>query len=170
MYRITVSLAVVVLLLGGVIATMGRSTVAQDDAMAQHPLVGAWRLVNEPGTAEENVSYAIFHADGTYTEAHPHGGSGIGAWTPTGESSADLTIIFQNISEDPNVFELGVVTVWQAIEADETGETFTGTGTVKVATPDGTIVFAGAAITEATRLHAEPVPAMGTPAASTPMP
>ena len=169
MHRFSVSLAVVVVLLVGVITTMGRSTTAQEDTMAGHPIVGAWRLVNEPGTPEENVSYAIFHADGTYTEAHPYGGTGIGAWAPTGERSADLTIVFQNISQDPNVFEPGVVTVWQANEADETGETLTATGTAEVAMPDGTVVFEGEANFLNTRLQAEPVPEMGPPAAGTPI-
>lgn len=135
--------------------------------MADHPIVGAWRLLNEPGTPEENVSYAIFHAAGTYTEAHPYGGTGIGAWTPTGERSADLTIYFQNISQDPNVFEPGVVTVWQAIEVDEKAMTLAATGTVEVALPDGTVVFAGAAVSQGTRLEAQPVP-LGTPIAGTP--
>ena len=176
MRRFVVSLSVVVVLLVGVIATLGRGATAQEAtpdttammAMATHPIVGAWRFVNEPGTPEENVSYGIFHADGTYTEAHPYGGPGIGAWTPTGERTADLTIIFQNISEDPNVFEPGVVTVWQAFEVDETGTTLTATGSVEVATPDGAVVFAGEANSLGTRVKAEPVPVMGTPMAGTP--
>ena len=42
MRRFTVSLAVVVVLLVGAIASLGRSTTAQEAMTAEHPIVGAW--------------------------------------------------------------------------------------------------------------------------------
>lgn len=61
-------------------------------AMATHPIVGTWRLMKDFGEGP-TISYAIFHADGTYLqEAFVEGPIEFGAWEPTGERTADLRI------------------------------------------------------------------------------
>ena len=69
-------------------------------AANKHASVGAWRLDTDADDPANPPSFAIFHADGTYVEAHPLVGVGVGAWRATGERIADLTIVFPDV--DPN--------------------------------------------------------------------
>jgi hypothetical protein len=148
MRRITLSLAVVVLLVMSGIATLRLSTAAQEAtpdtattmAMADHPIVGAWQWSNHPGDPNASVTYAIFHDDGTYTEYDPNIGVGIGVWKPTGERTADLTIVFQDIDPAAGVFAPGWASFWISISVDDTGNVMTGEGSVEAQTPDGTVV------------------------------
>ena len=117
-----------------------RSTTAQEaapSAMANHPVVGAW-LVMDPGDPQ-NARPANFAADGTLTIGYvPTGylqpergvvvqGTAIGVWEPTGERSVHLTFV-QALS-DLNGTYLGTVTRDAYPEVSEDGQSFMDDGT-----------------------------------------
>ena len=168
MRRFTVSLAVVVVLLVSVLTTMGRSTTADDDMTAEHPIVGAWEWDNDPDNPGTLLSYAIFHDDGTYTEANPDGSIAIGAWEPTGERTADLTSLAQ--FTDPETDETITATLLMAAEVDETGNGITAPYTVEARNPAGEVVFAEEFLALGTRIDVVPMVPLGTPMAGTPTP
>jgi hypothetical protein len=158
--------------LGLALSAHGRGVSAQEttsDTMASHPIVGAWKVDN-PNIPETRASYAVFHADGIYLEVTTIGGTGIGVWHPTGERTADLFAVFQDLDGDPTKFAPGTVQVWWSLEVDAAGTTFTGPSTVEGRAPDGTVLFTVAGATTGHRLEVEPVPPLGTPTASTPTP
>ena len=171
MRQFTVSLAVVVVLLGGVIAAMTGSTRAQDGtptAMADHPVVGAWRWENEPpGGGEVFVSYAIFHADGTYTEVNIDNLTSIGSWEPTGDRTADGSFFFADLNPDPAVVEYGEG--WQSVEVDESGNAITAVITFQVRDANGEVVFLDEGVmSRGTRVAVASTGLLGTPMAATP--
>jgi hypothetical protein len=144
-------------------------------AMATHPLVGAWQWSNNPGDPLASYTYAIFHDDGTYTEYDPALGVGIGVWRPTGERTADLTIVFQDIDPAQEVFAPGWASFWIAIEVDETGNAMTGEGNLEARRPNGEVVAQFPYTGFGTRLTVDTktplnMPLAGTPMAGTPMP
>ena len=178
MHRFTVSLAVVVVLLIGVIATMGRSSSAQEAtpdttammAMAMHPVVGGWRFTNDAGEGNTFPSLAIFHSDGTYTEVLPDGGNLTGVWQPTGDRTADLTFFTNYIVEDKLVQGEGRF----SLEVDETGNALSQAGVFVGRFEDGSIEFAAEVQSPGTRLEVAPMVSLaelvGTPVAGTPTP
>jgi hypothetical protein len=170
MRRFTVSLAVVVVLMVGVLAYLGRSTTAQEDTMAEHPFVGSWLVVDPTITdpAENVPSLGAVAADGSYVESHPDVGVGVGAWVPTGERTADLTIVFRAADEAGN-FE-GLVTGRGTIEVNEAGTAWDGTYSVEAVAPDGAVLFSVQGQSHGTRIEVEPMGAMSTPAVGTPTP
>jgi hypothetical protein len=114
------------------------------------------------------TAYAVFHADGTYLEVDPNIGVGVGVWRATGERSAELTYVFQDIDPEPAGTAPGTVTVRQSVDVDATGEAFTAPLTVEVRIPDGTVVFSAAYTARGTRLQVEPMLPLGTPTMGTP--
>jgi uncharacterized protein YndB with AHSA1/START domain len=143
---------------------------ATPTATFDHPVVGAWWTANDaPGPGVE-TAYALFHADGTYLEVDPNIGVGIGVWQATGERTADLTAIYQDINPDPAVAAPGTVTVRKSVEVDPIGEAFTGSITVEVRIPNGTVVFTESYTGRGTRLGAEPIVPLGTPMVGIPVP
>jgi hypothetical protein len=138
---------------------------ATPNAAADHPIVGAWWTANDapgPGVA---TAYAVFHADGTYLEVDPNIGVGVGVWRATGERSAELTYVFQDIDPEPATTAPGTVTVRQAVAVGAAGNEFTAPLTVEVQIPDGTVVFTAAYTARGTRLQVEPMLPRATPAA-----
>jgi hypothetical protein len=141
---------------------------ATPTATADHPVVGAWWTANDapgPGVA---TAYAVFHADGTYLEVDPNIGVGVGVWRATGERSAELTYVFQDIDPEPATTAPGTVTVRQSVEVDAAGNEFTAPLTVEVRIPDGTVVFSAAYTARGARLQVEPMLPLGTPPPGTP--
>jgi hypothetical protein len=135
-----------------------------------HPIIGAWWSFNDaPGTGL-NTAVPVFHADGTYLEADPNIGVGVGVWRPTGARSAELIAVYQDIDPDPVAVGQGTVTVRSAVEVDETGDAFTSTLTIEVRIPDGTLVFSDRYEGGGTRLEIGSVVPLGTPVAGTPVP
>jgi hypothetical protein len=150
--------------LGGLAGQMGAS-----DAQAIHPIVGTWQWANNPDSDEAQFagpSYAIFHADGTYVEYFPPVGVGIGTWDVTGANTADLTIVFQDIDEDPYVFEPGTSTYRISITVDSSSDTLTATGDLTVQDASGAEVLTMPFTGTATRLAVEPPGIPGTPVAT----
>jgi hypothetical protein len=175
------------------LALTARSGVAQDaaaDAMANHPIVGAWLTMN-PGDPP-SASPVSFTADGVMTVAWAPSyvdpqlgtvfqGTAIGAWEPTGERSIRFTIV-QALSDADGAY-LGTFTLEGYPEVSEDGRTFLDDGTRAKATvrdANNTVTFeAGGGEGEAPMTP--PVPARriqagdagfpeGTPTAGTPAP
>jgi CubicO group peptidase (beta-lactamase class C family) len=139
-------------------------------ASAEHPIIGSWWSANDaPGPGVQTAT-AIFHADGTYLEVDPNIGVGVGVWQATGERTADLIAVYQDIDPDPAVAAPGTVTVRKSVEVDATGEAFSGSLTVEVRIPDGTIVFTASYTGRGTRLGVEETVPQGTQMAGTPVP
>jgi hypothetical protein len=143
---------------------------ATPTARAAHPVVGAWWSANDaPGPGVQTAT-AIFHVDGTYLEVDPNIGVGLGVWQATGERTADLIAVYQDIDPDPAIAAPGTVTVRKSVEVDEAGNAFSGSLTVEVRIPDGTIVFTASYAGRGTRLEVESTSPFGTPTAATPVP
>jgi hypothetical protein len=138
MRRRSVLLSAVSGALTGALA-ISRSTTAQEappSAMANHPIVGAW-LVMDPSDPL-NTRRAIFAADGTLTVAYVPSytdpergvvlqGTAIGVWEPSGERSVHLTYV-QAISDLHGTY-LGTVTRDAYPEVSEDGRSFLDDGT-----------------------------------------
>src|SRR5215207_1753621 len=130
MRRLVVVLSVMVVLLLGVIATLGRGATTQEAtpdttavmAMATHPIVGTWHWDNDPSDPADD-SYGIFAADGSYLEVtKPNNvGVGIGSWVPTGDRTADVITVYQDV--DPTaVFAAGTATFLMSATVEESGD------------------------------------------------
>jgi hypothetical protein len=169
MHRVAVALAGVVVLLVGVIAAVGGGATAQDDPPAAHPVVGGWRLANEAGDGTDlGVSYAVFHPDGTYTEASTDGVTFIGVWAATGARTADLAFFGADLDLDPTVTIRGEGR--QAVEVDEAGNAFAARGPFEARDPAGALLFGDDLRSLGTRLEVAPAGTPGTPGAGTPAP
>jgi hypothetical protein len=171
MRRFAITLLVVSLVLLGLFATRGSSSGTQSatvDAAMTHPVVGAWWTANDAPGPGVDTAYVVFHADGTYLEVDPNIGVGLGVWQATGERTADLTYVFQDIDPEPATTAAGTVTVRQSVTVDETGNSFTAPLTVEVRIPDGTVVFTARYTARGTRLEVEPMAPLGTPVRGTP--
>jgi hypothetical protein len=140
MHRFAVLVSLFVVAFVGVLALgQGRPADAQDQDMASHPVVGAWRFTNDLGGGVVFPSLAIFHADGTYIEDFPDESSYfVGVWKPTGERTAAGTGYQVYVIDDKLVNGEGRFTM----EVDETGNTMTSTGTFLGLFEDGSVEFA----------------------------
>jgi hypothetical protein len=155
---------------GGLGVTLGatHSVAAQADAeRATHPIVGAWFIQNEPLDSAE-VNYAIFHADGTYTDIHSIAGPGIGVWQATGERTVALTFKAINTSFEAGNYRAGTVTVRGSYDVDADGQRFAGTYSVTITNPTGLDLGGFTSTTSAARLMVETDPTSGTPEAGMP--
>lgn len=172
MHRIVHLLLVVIASTGLVGVGRGSLGAAAQEAttedLARHPIIGAWQWTNDPNTPDANISYAIFHDDGTYIEYHPDLGVGIGVWRPTAERSLDLTIVFQDIDPSQAGFEPGWGSFWMAIAVDASGNAMRAEGELEARTPDGNVLVQlpyagiGARLTVDTKTPLNPTSA-GTP-------
>jgi hypothetical protein len=160
------------MLVGGwAVGGPGPGAIAQEATsadLAGHPVVGAWVFDTDAADPANALSYAAFHADGTYVEVHPLVGVGVGAWRPTGERTADLTIVFQDVDPTPAGVAPGTLIIRVAVEVDPSGDALTAPFTSEGRGPDGTVLFANAFTATATRMEVEPMVPLGTPAAGTP--
>lgn len=132
----------------------------QDQDMASHPIVGGWKLDNAPFVGDEGFpSVALFHADGTYSEVLPWGAVLHGVWEPTGERTANLTFLLNDIIDDKIVQGEGRT----VIEVDETGNAMSLNGNFISLFEDGTVDMAVESPSTGTRLEALPMVPLGTP-------
>jgi hypothetical protein len=171
MRRFAFGLPVIIVVLLGLLVTRVSSSGAQSgtsEATRIHPVIGAWWTANDAPGPGVDTAYGVFHADGTYIEVDPNIGVGVGVWQATGENSADLTYVFQDIDPEPATTAAGTVTVRQSVTVDETGNSFTAPLTVEVRIPDGTVVFTARYTARGTRLEVEPMAPLGTPVRGTP--
>ena len=160
---------------GGMGLALARNTasVSAQDApdTAGHLLTGVWQWNADPGNPEQ-PSFAIFHADGSYTEWQMVAGQAIGIWRPTGERAADLLFVFTDGNPSLEVYQPGIVTFTIAIELDESGDAFTAEGMIDARDPGGSQLVTAPFSRPATRLTFENNPTTGsvqaTPVAGTP--
>jgi hypothetical protein len=151
---------------GVALGTTARSATAQETTTA-HPLVGAWRLSNDPNDPA-NVGLGAFHADGIYVSVASDIGTGISAWRATGDRTAEATGLAHDTAEHNNFG--GTVKIWMSIEVDATGNALTAAVFVHVLNPSGTVVLEFNFTATGTRIEVEPMPPLATPAAATPAP
>lgn len=158
-----VMLILAVLAIGG-IAQQSSSTFAQADTMpereaqADHPIVGAWRWDNDLEHPDTQISYGVFHADGTYEEVTTGAGTAVGVWETTGARTADVTYVFQDLSEDPSVVEPGATTIRLTADVTSSGTIATATYASAARTLDGTVLDQGSPYdARGTRVTVEPM-------------
>jgi len=137
-------------------AAVAPGVAAQDEGkkrFGEHPIVGPW--VIEADDPASTPSLAIFHPDGSYT-FRSGTGVGIGAWEPTGERTADATLLFPVLDEQG---EFGGFAVLRSSgEVADDGQALAGTGTVEFPTADGgTTGEIGLTSLTGTRIVVEPV-------------
>ena len=181
MHRILVSLS----LLGAVVvglAGIGRLS----DSRAQvatpppsgHPLVGSWEVVIafEGDLAPELVSLVTYTTDGAVLVANagqlpglpPASGlfftEGHGAWTATGERTADASFRFLVLDQTGGL--AGTSVTRSTIGVSAAGDAYAGTFSLDTLTPEGNSMGAGAGTLRATRIGVEP---LGTPGVATPI-
>ncbi len=169
----TFVLAAVLALVGAFGVGFSRQAgVAQDatsTATAGPSLVGAWQWSTLP---PEPITFAIFHADGTYAEWNPVAGAAIGVWRSTGERTADLVFVFQDIDPSLEGYAPGTLTFTVEVVLDETGDALTATGTIVARDEGGAQLGAVEWSRSAVRVTFAANPATGgipaTPVAATP--
>jgi hypothetical protein len=161
MRRLAALVSVFIVLAGLLAFASSNPADAQDATMANHPVVGGWKFVNESftGDGESFPSVGIFHADGTYTEVLPWGAVLVGVWEPTGERTANLLFLVNDIIDDKIVQGEGRTT----IEVDETGNSMSLIGNFISLYEDGTVDMAVESPSTGTRLKALPMVPLGTP-------
>ena len=171
MRRLAFLVSILALVLAGSLALgSGPGTVAQDGtpaaAMAGHPFVGAWVVDTDTADPANFPALGAATADGVYVESHPQVGVGVGAWEPTGGRTANLTLVFR--ATDQGGAPVGVVTARAAVQVYEGDDAWDATYTFEAVAPDGAVLFAGQGRAHATRVVAQPMVPLGTPAAATP--
>ena len=145
-----------IVMLGASLLGGGRFATAQDAGLADHPAAGSWLVESDPGDSEYAPRLMILSADGTALFLSSRQTAAVGAWEPTGETTATLT--FTVAVNGP-----GYIVVRASVEAAPDGASFTGTFTDEVVFDpehDGTSGEIGPGTLEGTRLSPE---APGTP-------
>jgi hypothetical protein len=160
MRRFPVLLTVVAVVLLSSAVILSRPPVAAQEAtpagmtaMATHPVVGTWEMSSElPDFTFPFL--AIFHADGTYLERYPWGAVFFGVWKPTGERTAEGTVVAHEFIDDRLARGEGRFTV----EVDESGTTIYTDGTfVNRFVDDGSVELAVEGPSPGVRLEVQPV-------------
>ena len=156
--------------LGGAVAaaaTEGLSRVSQVAAQevppnipTEDPIVGAWQWNAAPARPEP-ATFAIFHADGTYTEWQPVAGTAIGIWRMTGDRTYDLLFVFPDTDPSLAGFGPGTSTFMISIELDDMGNALTAQGMVDVRDAGGVQLATVPWSRPATRMTFETNPATG---------
>ena len=117
---------------------------AQDDsqATADHPFVGAWVIDADSADPSPPDQILLVGPGGTLSDASLDF-FGYGAWTPSGDRTADVT--FYTPIGDAETGFLGFQTVRASVEVAEDGQTFSGTYTNEfpAAALEGTGIAAG---------------------------
>jgi len=135
MHRLSIPFVVLGLALAGAVAFGARTgTVAQEQDVSEHPIVGAWLADTSVEDPANPPSLVIFHDDGTFLQTDPDGTSGIGTWEPTGPDTADFTILFLDAEEDEFV---GTAKVRATVEVDAAGDAFAAEYTIEFTAADG---------------------------------
>ena len=149
------------------LAAAGRAASARGAALAgaRHPLVGAWLLTfpDEPGASPRLNSYT---GDGIALQTHPAGNDAQGAWAPTGERTAVMTLLLLGLERGAT---RGMGRVRAALEVDAAGNAFAGSFTLEfVAAGGASWGEEGPLRVAGRRVRAEPPSAQATPPAAAP--
>ncbi len=170
MHRHLLRLFVLVAILIGPVAARGANAPAgaQDVSPSEHPLVGSWVMDFDLRWTDDPPLYLQIHADGTWLLINPYYGDGVGVWQPTGERTADATVVLQDLNPDPYQIAMGTLTASLAFEVDASGDAFSARWTSEGRWADGTLAERDASTARGTRLAVAPLPASGTPVAAEP--
>ncbi|HEV2107663.1 MAG TPA: hypothetical protein VGR16_05325, partial [Thermomicrobiales bacterium] len=68
------------------------ASASQQDALADHPIVGAWVVINTEQPRQPSA-FVVFHADGTVVSTDANGVSSYGVWEAADETSVDFNIL-----------------------------------------------------------------------------
>jgi hypothetical protein len=143
------------------------AAMAQDQAMADHPVVGAWVIHPFPGDPTQ-VSLMVFEPSGTLVTTDNDGAAGIGTWTATGDRTIELA--FEELATGEDGSFIGIVTIRASGDVADDGQSFSGAWTLEppaamaemMGVPEGEL---GPGEVTAERISAEP---MGEPVAPLP--
>lgn len=125
MRRISTISCSAVILLATLVIGGGQFASAQNTDIAEHPARGSWNVTSDPGDAEYSPRLVILSADGGAIFVSGYETTGIGAWEPTGETTASVT--FTVVTNGP-----AHIVIRASIEVSADGQTFTGTFTNEV--------------------------------------
>jgi hypothetical protein len=154
----SLSFSLIVLL--GLVLTFGSSLAAAQDRWGNdHPLVGSWNVESDPGDAEYSPRLVSFAADGTAFFVSGQQTMGVGAWQPTGDTTA--VVSFAVATNGP-----AYILIRARIDVAPDRLSFTGTFTFEAVfdpAGGGTSGEVGPGTLTGTRVSAE---APGTPTAS----
>ena len=135
---------------------MAQSTIEHEHSIAQHPIVGGWRIENIVETGHSVfISYALFHAGrtrrgGARWQSHDWGLAGNGSAHRQRDVLRPISILRARTRSCDAEGRL-------AAELDETGNAMTAPFTFEARKPDGTIDFAGQFLAHGTRLEVAPM-------------
>jgi hypothetical protein len=112
------------------LAVAAPGVAAQDEAMgtADHPLVGTWIVDSTPDDPIDPLEVVVIGPGGTLLDTSLDG-IGSGAWSPSGDRSADVTFVFP--AADPEAGFIGFVTIRSSVEVADDGLSFSGTYTLE---------------------------------------
>ncbi len=156
MRRISVVSVSAVIVFASLMIGVGRLAGAQDVNPGDHPARGSWNVTSDPGDTEYAPRLVMLSADGGAFFVSGEKLTGVGAWEPTGETTAIVT--FTVVTNGP-----AQIVTRAAIEVSADGQAFTGTFTNEaVVDPVGGITSGelGPGTLTGTRMVAE---APGTP-------
>jgi hypothetical protein len=164
-----IALLIVACLLGA--SAIGPAA-AQDTDLANHPVVGSWRVML--GDDPHVHGLLTHHADGTVTSTDPatmavapgvvaYVSAAHGVWEPTGPTTAAYTI--QGFTNDAEGNVTGYVTISGERDTSADGQTFGGAGIFQVADAEGNVLLsAPAPDVRGERMSVVPIEALATPA------
>lgn len=140
----------------------GMHGIAQDAGRMPHPAAGVWLVESEPDLGEMGVRSLLLATDGSagvVSSASP-GLTSLGAWKPTGDSTAHVTAYM--VTDGP-----AYIVLRMALEIGSDGQTLTGTFTLEMVfdptSPDGSSGEIGPGSVTGTRVMVE---GPGTPTSS----
>ncbi len=132
--RLFVSVITVLLL---ALAGLGlRTGAVAQNATADHPLVGTWLVDTDPANPTNTLDTFLFTADGGYVQTDAAGGTTVGVWEATSDTTATLTVVAAAGDDEGNTF--GTIMIRATIEVSADGTTFTADYTIELIDPDGT--------------------------------
>ncbi|HKG24105.1 MAG TPA: hypothetical protein VKB09_00575 [Thermomicrobiales bacterium] len=146
-------------LLAAVSLNRSPGTAAQDGtpgaaevSMEGHPILGTW-IVDDPNGSPSLTS---FTADGVVIDVETSGGTALGAWRPTGDRTAELTMVIVIAAPEFSA----TIQIKATAEVDETGNSGTADYSYTAVLPDGSVTI--------TRLPIQGLHAEGTPISNFP--
>jgi len=123
MRRHTMVLSALVLL-GSLVVGSRAYVTAQEMDFTGHPLIGTWILMTDDQSLPDVIT---FSDDGAVTDVESSGAVQLGAWEPTGDSTANLTIVSWS--------DEGSGTIRAGIEVAADGQSFTASYTFEFVDP-----------------------------------
>lgn len=149
-----------VILLAAVVLGSRGLAIAQNAGTVYHPAVGSWIVHRDPEITNSGAELLVLHDDGMALDVGAYQTTSIGVWTPTGASTATVTLTAE-VDNGP-----GNIVIRASITVAPDGKTFSGSFTSDITfDPEhhGTSGEIGPGKVTGTRM---PVQAPGTPVMS----